>query len=261
MDLPNICLQAGILMVYGTSLDADFHKHNAIQIIWPTDKAHCKFIHHEAHGSIIINSDVTHQLTMNAGWIILIEPQSNLGQMLNELLKDNANNSSLEFKEISTTQLKAARSPIERSFDSKNIEKILHPLFIALHLDIDAISINRSASLSDQRIQALLNELDACFISDCLKPSHWAASEVAQQLSLSESRFLHLFRQQMGIAWRPYLLWRRMTCAISAMLKGHSATKAAYIAGFSDSAHLSRTFRSNFGMSIRYAQKLFKDLT
>jgi len=33
---------------------------------------------------------------------------------------------------------------------------------------------------------------------------------------------------------------------------------AAYIAGFSDSSHLSRTFRAHFGMSIRDAQALIK---
>jgi len=68
---------------------------------------------------------------------------------------------------------------------------------------------------------------------------------------------LHLFREQMGIAWRPYLLWRRTISAVEAILTGSSATEAAHLAGFSDSSHLSRTFRSLFGMSIRQSQSLF----
>ena len=68
---------------------------------------------------------------------------------------------------------------------------------------------------------------------------------------------VHLFKQEMRIPWRPYLLWRRLLCAIAFMHKGGSATAAAYQAGFSDSAHLSRTFKSMFGITIRQAQASF----
>ena len=77
-------------------------------------------------------------------------------------------------------------------------------------------------------------------------------------MALSESRFLHLFSQELGITWRPYLLWRRMMCAIQAIINNSSATEAAHLAGFSDSAHLSRTFRTTFGMTITQALALFK---
>ena len=99
--------------------------------------------------------------------------------------------------------------------------------------------------------------MDDCIAGKCVKPDVWRAHEVATQLSLSTSRFLHLFREQMGIPWRRYLLWRRIICAIQSMLAGCSATDAAFATGFSDSAHLSRTFKSNFGMTIRQAQRIF----
>lgn len=101
-----------------------------------------------------------------------------------------------------------------------------------------------------------MRELDQCLGGECIKPSNWRASEVADKLALSESRFLHLFSQEMGIPWRPYLLWCRMICAVRAVLNGHSATDAAHLAGFSDSAHLSRTFRKTFGMTMSQ-QRLF----
>ncbi len=112
--------------------------------------------------------------------------------------------------------------------------------------------------ITNKRIEKLLTNLDQCLPGDCHKPIGWRADEVASQLSLSESRFLHLFSEKMGIAWRPYLLWRRTICAVGAITKGLSATEAAHVAGFSDSAHLSRTFRSLFGMSIREAKHLSK---
>ena len=74
---------------------------------------------------------------------------------------------------------------------------------------------------------------------------------------MSESRFRHLFRSEMGIAWRPYLRWRRLSCAITAMMSGCSATESAHLTGFADSAHLSRTFKAMFGISIQQARALF----
>nr|WP_275446741.1 AraC family transcriptional regulator [Pseudoalteromonas sp. McH1-42] len=126
-----------------------------------------------------------------------------------------------------------------------------------MSIDQTLLNCNQS-SVTDERIQRLLENLDACFVADCIKPQQWRAASVAQTLNLSESRFLHIFKDQVGIAWRPFLLWRRLICALQTLLKGMSATEAAYVAGFSDSAHLSRTFRSTFGMSIMQAKKLAK---
>ncbi|MEL7400001.1 MAG: AraC family transcriptional regulator, partial [Pseudomonadota bacterium] len=122
----------------------------------------------------------------------------------------------------------------------------------------DSLSSGLTIDRLDPRLQHLLQQLDGCLEGNCLTPEHWLAAEVSANLALSESRFLHLFRQQMGIAWRPYLLWRRLLCAVQQMAHGLSATAAAHQAGFADSAHLSRTFRSTFGMTIRQASRLFR---
>ncbi|HUL98536.1 MAG TPA: helix-turn-helix domain-containing protein [Mycobacterium sp.] len=45
------------------------------------------------------------------------------------------------------------------------------------------------------------------------------------------------------------LLWLRLVDAIGALSGGASLTDAAHRTGFSDSAHLSRTFRRMFGMA------------
>lgn len=79
---------------------------------------------------------------------------------------------------------------------------------------------------------------------------------------LSSSRFAHLFTASVGIPVRRYLLWLRLQRAVSELLAGHGATDAAYIAGFADAAHLSRTFRRMFGCPprefIRYQAHLRK---
>jgi AraC-like DNA-binding protein len=48
---------------------------------------------------------------------------------------------------------------------------------------------------------------------------------------------------------RTYQLWRRLLHVWSLMMEGESLSSAAHAAGFADSAHLSRTARSMFGLA------------
>jgi AraC-like DNA-binding protein len=73
--------------------------------------------------------------------------------------------------------------------------------------------------------------------------------EVAATVNLSPSRFRHLFVAEMGLAFRPYVLWLRLERAVEAFAAGESLTTAAHRAGFADSAHLSRTFRRMYGIA------------
>ncbi|MCI3135225.1 helix-turn-helix transcriptional regulator [Phenylobacterium aquaticum] len=71
----------------------------------------------------------------------------------------------------------------------------------------------------------------------------------ARLANLSPSRLSHLFVEQTGLSFKTYLLWIRLTRAVRLMTEGLSLTAAAHGAGFSDSAHFSRTFRRMFGLA------------
>ena len=73
--------------------------------------------------------------------------------------------------------------------------------------------------------------------------------EVASLINLSPGRARHLFVQQTGLPFRTYLLWLRLVRAVELFSDGAQLTEAAHGAGFSDSAHLSRTFRRMFGIA------------
>lgn len=75
-----------------------------------------------------------------------------------------------------------------------------------------------------------------------------ALADVAAAVSLSESRFRHLFVAGTGSSFRAYLLWLRINLAIEAVMAGASWTDAAHEAGFADSAHLTRTHKRVFGI-------------
>jgi AraC family transcriptional regulator len=70
---------------------------------------------------------------------------------------------------------------------------------------------------------------------------------VASEACLSPSRFRHLFVEETGMAFRPYVLWRRFVHVWELITTGTSLSTAAHSAGFADAAHLTRTSRSMFG--------------
>jgi AraC-like DNA-binding protein len=72
---------------------------------------------------------------------------------------------------------------------------------------------------------------------------------LARISGLSRSRFMHVFTESMGTPLRPYILWLRLQRACCDLMAGASVTVAAHSAGFSDAAHLTRTFRRMLGMT------------
>jgi len=70
---------------------------------------------------------------------------------------------------------------------------------------------------------------------------------LARVVGLSPSRLMHVFTASMGIPLRPYLAWLRVQRAAVAIVNGDTLTEAAQLAGFSDAAHMSRTFRRMLG--------------
>ena len=67
--------------------------------------------------------------------------------------------------------------------------------------------------------------------------------------SLSQSHFMHIFTESVGVPLRPYILWLRLQRAACDLLDGATVTSAAHNAGFSDGAHLTRTFRRMLGLT------------
>ncbi|MDP3713737.1 MAG: AraC family transcriptional regulator [Mycobacteriales bacterium] len=73
-------------------------------------------------------------------------------------------------------------------------------------------------------------------------------ADAAAAAHVSPSRLTHSFTEETGIPFRRYVLWARLRRAVQEVGGGANLTEAAVRAGFSDSAHLSRTFRANFGL-------------
>lgn len=84
---------------------------------------------------------------------------------------------------------------------------------------------------------------------------------IAAEACLSPERFRHLFREQTGMPLARYLAWRRVRAAAEdVFLNGSDFSMAAYEAGFSDYAHLSRFFKAMFGFNLSELAKNSRNL-
>jgi AraC-like DNA-binding protein len=95
----------------------------------------------------------------------------------------------------------------------------------------------------DPRIAKVLSILKAAM------PDAPSAQELGEQVELSEGRLIHLFSEQVGVPLRRYVLWLRIRHIVFCLAVGKNLTDAAHEAGFADSAHLTRVFRSMFGLA------------
>ncbi|MBQ4812170.1 hypothetical protein A7985_17885 [Pseudoalteromonas luteoviolacea] len=228
-------IRPGIFAAYTRIIDTKPHQHHQIQITLPNGACTVACDDDTITDAHIIPSALSHKLTMDEGWIILIEPCSEIGQQLQNSYHP------------SQVHVLEEAPQLHQDVSLDVLIKALGLHSQAEHVDLDP------------RICELLNMLDSHFkTATNLEPEYWRASKVAMQLHLSESRFLHLFRAQVGIAWRPYLIWKRIICAIEHLKQQKSITEAAVQAGFADSAHFSRSFKRQFGLNPKAALQLVK---
>ena len=189
--------------------------------------------------AVIIAPNVPHQVEDHNQWQLMlhIDPGSLAAKQLLRTCLGNR-----RFKEIEFSSIKSLLPEIKTYVDC------IHPCGDAKRLVDDIVSALLCSPLDpmpiDPRITAALNRLRS------LPVKKISTKAIAEAICLSESRFIHLFKYQMGIPVRRYLLWLRLRDALVQVLNGMSFTHAAHHAGFSDSAHLCRTFKQMSGMTM-----------
>ncbi len=81
------------------------------------------------------------------------------------------------------------------------------------------------------------------------RPDNARLEVIASKVGLSHSRFSHLFSSAVGGAPARYRRWRRLWVAAELLGQGERIVDAALEAGFSDAAHLTRTFVEMLGIT------------
>ncbi|WP_244283278.1 helix-turn-helix transcriptional regulator [Leptospira neocaledonica] len=122
------------------------------------------------------------------------------------------------------------------SFDSDSEEALLELLN-----QIPPVSENGSRMI-DHRIQKIVE-----LITTMPHEDH-SAKDLAEFAGMSVSNLEHQFKKEIGIPFHSFRNWFRLKLTVYSLLHGMSHTEAAHRAGFFDSAHFTRTFRSTFGL-------------
>lgn len=105
-----------------------------------------------------------------------------------------------------------------------------------------ALQSMRIESIVSERVTRLVSAID-----DALAESS-TAYDIAKRLGVSSSQLQRRTNAALGIPVRRLLRWRRLRRALIVLSGGGNLTSAAHEAGFSDSAHFSRTMRDMFGV-------------
>jgi AraC-like DNA-binding protein len=214
------------------------HQHPFIQLIIGVDgpylwrNEHGKWIERSV---LLVSPNHAHECNANGQKvaIISIDTESILGEYIR--LKYLHSDSIIEFV-ISHEQFDSAQ--LTGFLMDNNWEEIYRMILLLFDFDSKtSISLEK-----DERIQHVVDYINKNIDSEINTNTLMGVSH------LSESRLLHLFKQQMGLPIRNYILWCRIQIAFKAIIEGMSLTDAAYYAGFSDQSHLSRTFTKTIGL-------------
>jgi len=94
----------------------------------------------------------------------------------------------------------------------------------------------------DARIRKVIDAINA----DPAAPA--SAEECAASVHLSFSRFLHLFKQETGMAFRAFRAWKRARSLLRYVRQDTTLTDIALDTGYPDSTHFSHSIRQVYGL-------------
>ena len=145
------------------------------------------------------------------------------------------------FRVLRSDALAAWRDHLRAQFLSTQPSEPESGVLVALLAPHERLNAINQIAQSNSRREDLL----AMF--ETLWPHQISTRRMASGLHLSASRLSHLFVEDVGVPLRTYALWRRHRYALENLRNVQSLTELALESGFSDAAHMTRTFVSYFG--------------
>ena len=217
---------------FGQSGDNAPHQHLAVQMVIACDTvASVQLAGQEIVMSpvILIAPNVEHRLLPGEVLLIYLDPESTVGSALSQ--RCAAGVLALD---------SAVRDHLVDASGHENNRALIHA--IANHFGVEVRELVTDAP--KDRVERLLADLKH------RRELPQSLSQLAIEASLSPSRLRHRIAQIVGMPYRPYVRWLRLQRALKLTITGNSLTEAAHAAGFADAAHLARTMRRHFGISM-----------
>lgn len=226
------------MLISGSEGVVPSHAHHAIQVVITIDgEAAIRDSDHEWRSGrgIIVPPDVVHSYAGRGafGAMLMIDPESIEGAWLRATIRERIT----IIPEARVLPIAGAlRTFCENPFESMEIGQLVRYAVESL------CAGPPPARQTDPRISKVLQVIAS---SEELRISIEHAAAAA---FLSPGRFQHLFKQQVGLPFRRYMLWRKVTRAMISIAREKTLAAASHAADFADAAHLTRTFHQMFGL-------------
>ena len=239
--------------------DPQAHKHFVKHILLSARSFTCTVEKEsESLRSAVIQSNVMHCVRRNKDSpmaVFLIDTTSELSRIIDDEL--------LKGKKFGTLPIEIEKHLIRMLEDGSPLEAVDEYLVgtLAVHAKQKKRKAN-GASVFGGRYKSADKRADEChmdsriaeairLIEQCESIESDVYDTFPRTLCLSKSRFLHLFKEEVGIDFKDYLLLKKLEKTCRCVIeKGMSITDAAILAGFSSSSHFSDAFKKYFGISF-----------
>jgi len=221
-----------VLIVWGPGFRTAPHNHHCVQLLLAL------------HGSLLvrdgakkpwrkcgaawIQTDATHQVDARGTTLLIlfVNAESEIGAALSDRIKGRI--ARVASREVTRWRTVLGLTPDEARAETWITQFLFGPKTpVRIHPGV-------------RRVLTHLHEPQALM-------SNLSVKTLADISGLSPSRFMHAFTESVRVPVRPYILWMRLQQAACDLRNGASVTEAAHGAGFSDAAHLTRTFRRMLG--------------
>ncbi len=228
-------------LIFGVPVNAAPHSHHALQLSIGLDKEfnlRCADNKNwEVMSAALIGANVGHCFGDATGSLVnlYLDPESRIAR---EVAKKSAAKTYLKIEPgVIEPFLARLQQGFESAFSCREAFSLTDNLLEAI------FGTKKANSVFDRRVERALEILRNA------PDNRISAETVASQVGLSPSRFAHLFKAEVGLPVRRYLMWMRLRNAVRLLGNSDSLTTVAHEAGFADSAHLTRTFRQMFGIA------------
>lgn len=215
------------------------HAHHALQIVIALD-GHVAIRGRtggwcESRG-VVVRADAEHSFDCNGalGVMMFVDPETSEGAWLSASLRHDITNVPESRLDAVVSYFRGFAEPADEVADVVGIIRR------GVHALTPGLAPTPRLDLRVSRV------LEAIRRSDDLRIS---LDQAAEGAFLSPTRFAHVFRDQVGLPFSRYILWRKLTRAMVAIGSEESISAAAHAADFADAAHLTRTFNRMFGMA------------
>lgn len=232
-----VFLGEGWALSLGFAADTAPHTHHAVQIavalVGPVG-LRVAGVDVSVTGAVAVPPDVVHQMGTSTGplAILYLDPESGPARQLAATWEGKLHHCwpADRLKDLTPLMFKAAKAGTDEHLAKRLMEVTLRVL----------VPIAGPPPSLDPRVRRALV---------LMKRDPRSLEALAKAVQLSPSRLGHLFSENVGLPFRSYGLWLRLQAALRILAEGVNLTTAAHHAGFSDSAHFSRSFKRMFGIS------------